>query len=31
MVFRARAGFPDSDLASDIDKYVGSVLAEPES
>ena len=27
MVFRARAGFTDDDLAGDIDKYVSSVLA----
>ena len=31
MVFRARAGFTDDDLASDIDKYVSSVLASCES
>ncbi|WP_052265258.1 TetR/AcrR family transcriptional regulator [Ruegeria sp. ANG-R] len=29
MVFRARAGFEDADLAGDIDKYVSSVLANP--
>lgn len=31
MVFRARAGFSDSDLIGDIDKYVASVLADPKS
>ena len=31
MVFRARAGFTDDDLAGDIDKYVSSVLASCES
>ena len=31
MVFRARAGFSDSDLAGDIDKYVSSVLAVPDT
>lgn len=30
MVFRARAGFSDADLAGDIEKYVTCVLAEPE-
>ncbi|GFE52040.1 TetR family transcriptional regulator [Roseobacter cerasinus] len=31
MVFRARAGFPDAELARDIEKYVSAVLAEPDS
>ena len=31
MVFRARSGFTDDDLAGDIDKYVSSVLASCES
>ncbi|RBW52577.1 TetR/AcrR family transcriptional regulator [Ruegeria sp. A3M17] len=31
MVFRARAGFWEADLADDIEKYVNSVLAKSES
>lgn len=31
MVFRARAGFADTDLSGDIEKYVQAVLADPES
>ncbi|WP_298839438.1 TetR/AcrR family transcriptional regulator [uncultured Roseobacter sp.] len=31
MVFRARAGFDDSDLTGDTEKYVSSVLAKPEN
>lgn len=31
MVFRARAGFSDADLESDIEKYVRSVLADSDS
>tara|TARA_R110002124_G_scaffold253361_1_gene418801 strand:+ start:1298 stop:1915 length:618 start_codon:yes stop_codon:yes gene_type:complete len=31
MVFRARAGFSDNDLAGEVDNYVNSVLGNPES